>query len=141
MSRIELARELRRQIDANLAATRKLVRVDEIPEDELKEMIDLYPSYETDKNYAVGDVFKYDGRLYKVIQAHTSQEGWRPDATPALYLNLVPSSVIPLWVRPTGGHDAYNIGDKVIFEGKVYESLIDANVWSPTEYPAGWREL
>lgn len=45
------------------------------------------------------------------------------------------------WVQPAGAHDAYNIGDKVIFEGHLWESLINANVWSPTGYPAGWRDL
>lgn len=44
----------------------------------------------------------------------------------------------PAWVRPTGAHDAYNEGDRVLFEGEVYTSLIDANTWSPSEYPAGW---
>lgn len=46
------------------------------------------------------------------------------------------------WVQPTGSHDAYMRGDRVIFvDGNVYESLIDANVWSPEVYPAGWRKL
>lgn len=42
------------------------------------------------------------------------------------------------FVQPTGAHDAYNIGDRVTFEGQVYESTIDANVYSPSAYPAGW---
>lgn len=25
--------------------------------------------------------------------------------------------------------------------GKCYESTINANVWSPTAYPAGWKEI
>ena len=45
----------------------------------------------------------------------------------------------PEWVQPTGAHDAYRKGDLVTFEGRVYESLIDANVHSPAAYPAGWR--
>ena len=32
-------------------------------------------------------------------------------------------------------------GDKVRFEGKVYQSLIDNNVWSPAAYPQGWEEV
>lgn len=36
-------------------------------------------------------------------------------------------------------HDAYNTGDRMTFEGAVYESLIDANVHSPAAYPAGWQ--
>ncbi|MFA7115570.1 MAG: carbohydrate-binding protein [Candidatus Omnitrophota bacterium] len=44
-------------------------------------------------------------------------------------------------MQPTGAHDAYQKGDRVLFEGKTYESLIDANVWSPTSYPQGWKEI
>ena len=47
----------------------------------------------------------------------------------------------PDWVQPTGAHDAYSTGDRVAFGGNVYESLIDANTWSPTDYPAGWRKV
>ena len=42
------------------------------------------------------------------------------------------------FVQPTGAHDAYKVGDKVTFNGKVYQSNISANVYSPTAYPAGW---
>lgn len=43
------------------------------------------------------------------------------------------------WKQPTGAHDAYKSGDKVIYGGKVYKSLIDSNVWSPDVYPNGWE--
>lgn len=45
----------------------------------------------------------------------------------------------PDWIQPTGAGDAYNIGDKVTFETNHYICLINANVWSPTTYPAGWQ--
>ena len=51
------------------------------------------------------------------------------------------TETIPDFVQPTGAHDAYKKGDKVKFEGKVYESLIDANTYSPSAYPAGWKEI
>ena len=44
-------------------------------------------------------------------------------------------------MRPSGAHDAYNLGDRVRYNGKVYESVIDGNVWSPDVYPAGWTEV
>lgn len=47
----------------------------------------------------------------------------------------------PEWTQPLGAHDAYKIGDRVTFNGKVYESVIAANVWSPAVYPAGWKEV
>lgn len=46
----------------------------------------------------------------------------------------------PAWVQPTGGHDAYQAGDLVTYAGHVWRSLIDGNVWSPTDYPAGWSQ-
>ena len=141
LSRLEKAIEFRRRIDANVQATRKLIRVDELEEDELLGMIDLYESYEIGKSYQADDTFKYEGKLYKVIQEHTSQENWIPSELPALYLNLMPNNVIPEWVQPTGGHDSYKNGDKVIFNDKVYESIIDNNTWSPTDYPQGWKDL
>ena len=139
MNRLEKAREFRKRIDANLQATRKLIRVDELDEEELLGMINLYDNYQVGKSYRVDDIFKYEGKLYKVIQDHTSQEDWLPSELPALYLNMMPENVIPEWVQPTGVHDAYSIGDKVIFEGEVYESIIDGNTWSPTDYPQGWK--
>ena len=50
-----------------------------------------------------------------------------------------PPNEYPEWAQPTGAHDAYNIGDKVTFEGKRYTSKINGNTWSPTAYPAGWQ--
>jgi hypothetical protein len=52
-----------------------------------------------------------------------------------------PSEDVPNWVQPTGAHDAYQKGDKVRYNGNVYESLVDGNVWSPDAYPAGWQKL
>lgn len=53
-----------------------------------------------------------------------------PEPTPEKY---------PDFVQPAGGHDAYNTGDRVTYNGKVYESTIDANVWAPDAYPQGWQ--
>ena len=43
------------------------------------------------------------------------------------------------WNQPTGAHDAYNTGDIVNYNGTLYKSLIDGNVWAPDAYPAGWE--
>ena len=49
------------------------------------------------------------------------------------------SDTPPEYVQPTGGHDVYNSGDLVTFEGAVYKCVIDNCVWSPTDYPQGWE--
>ena len=164
----------------------------------------------------VGDRRYYAPRLYKVVQAHTTQADWTPDVTPALWavlgdpgeagtiddpitaargmeyeyglyyfdpedgktylcerigeaeggkiiLQYLPHELIgqyfsaaesgeteepaepdtgdtyPEWVQPTGGHDAYNTGDIVMYNGTAYRSLIDGNVWAPDAYPQGWE--
>lgn len=47
----------------------------------------------------------------------------------------------PEFVQPTGAHDAYQIGDRVLYNGKVYESTIANNAYSPDAYPQGWKLL
>ena len=141
--RLEKAREFNRKIVAGekvgTIATADLIRQDAISIEDMKELVALYPDFVIGKAYAVGDLVEYNNELYEVIQAHTSQADWTPDIVPALFKSKTVVAVIPEFVQPTGGHDAYNIGDKVIFEGQTYESLINANVYSPTAYPQGWQ--
>ena len=99
----------------------------------------IYPVWEIGTAYATNDRRRYGANLYKCVQAHTSQADWTPDATPALWVK-VSVEEWPEFVQPTGAHDAYNTGDKVTYNGKRYISLIDANVYSPDAYPAGWEE-
>lgn len=103
------------------------------------ESVELFPAWAAGVAYAAEERVQYQGTLYRVVQAHTSQADWTPDKTPALF-TVVSLDEWPEWVQPTGAHDAYKKGDKVTFEGKHYVSLIDGNVYSPAVYPAGWEE-
>ena len=47
----------------------------------------------------------------------------------------------PEFVQPQGSHDAYNIGDKVTYNGKKYICQINGCVWAPDVYPQGWQEV
>lgn len=98
----------------------------------------IYPVWEIGKAYAVNDRRRYGDFLYKCVQAHTSQADWTPDVVPALWVKIS-TEEWPEWVQPTGAHDAYNTGDKVTYNGNRYVSRIDANVYSPEAYPAGWE--
>lgn len=51
-------------------------------------MREFYPEWAESQSYAVGHKLLYGGRLYKVIQAHTSQADWTPDAVPALFTRI-----------------------------------------------------
>lgn len=87
----------------------------------------------------------FGGKTYECLQPHQTQVDYTPEATlNVLWKEVVIIGDIPVWTQPTGAHDAYNIGDSVHFptiSDPVYESVIDANVWSPTEYPTGWKKL
>ena len=178
----------------------------------------LFTPWKPGEAVEVGDRRYYAPRLYKAVQAHTTQADWTPDVTPALWavlgdpgeagtiddpitaargmeyeyglyyldtedgktylcerigeaeggkiiLQYLPHELIgqyfsaaesgeteepaepdtgdtyPAWVQPTGAHDAYNTGDRVTYNGRVYESTMDGNVWSPDAYPQGWEDL
>ena len=98
--------------------------------------VELFPAWVVGKAYAVNDRAQYNGTLYKCIQAHTSQSDWMPSATPALW-KTVSVDEYPEWVQPAGAHDAYNIGDKVTYNGQHYVCTSNANVYAPDVY--GWQ--
>lgn len=93
------------------------------------------------KEYKVGDRVTYNDVLYKVLQAHTSQSTWNPVDAPSLFAKVLTSEDEVLDWEQTDSTNPYMKGDKVKFNGKTYESLIDNNVWSPAGYPAGWKEI
>lgn len=100
----------------------------------------IYPKWEAGLVVKAGDLYRHNDKLYEVNggQGHTTQADWTPDTTPALRTSKMPEGVTPEFVQPTGSHDAYMTGDKVLFEGTVYTSTIDNNTWSPEDYPQGW---
>lgn len=115
-----------------------------LPDDQAMEVADLYPEWVAMKTYAVDEIVKYgvnaDGetQLYKVIQAHTSQEDWKPDVTASLYKAIgFTDDGVSIWTQPLGSHDAYAKGDVVSFEDQLWISTVDGNVWQPGVY--GWE--
>lgn len=115
--------------------------------DLMLEIPSVYPAYAVGKAYKTKDVFSYginavgDPQLYQVLQDHTSAAEWTPDTAVSLYKAIgVTETGYPVWVQPLGATDAYNTGDIVSYNGALYISTIDGNVWAPDVYPAGWKE-
>lgn len=128
----ELARKLRAFIE--------LMSTNATDEEALDNIL-AFPKWEVGREYVQGDRIRYEDVLYKVLQNHTSQADWAPDTAVSLYVR-VSIEEWPEWVQPTGAHDAYNTGDKVSHNEKHWESLIDANVYEPTEsVPTLWKEI
>ena len=142
MNKFQLAEQFRKAIQ---------IYAQTLTDEQAMEVAGVYPAWATDTTYSVNDKVIYgknevgDPQLYRCVQAHRSQEDWKPDITVSLWtaIGLAPDQV-PIWSRPTGAHDAYNIGDKVHYpeaDSPIYESLMNSNVYSPDEYPQGWKQL
>ena len=136
MNRMQAAEQLRKALQM-FAAT--------LTDEQAMEVVAVYDLWQIGRPYAVGDFLTYgvnsvgDPQLYKVVQAHTSQSDWTPDFTHSLYVAIgLDADGCPVWSQPAGAHDAYNTGDVVNYNGTLYQSLIDGNVYSPEAYPAGW---
>lgn len=140
-NKVQMALELRKALQLFLSTMD--------PETQAEDMMavaSVFPKYQIGKVYKVKEVFAYgenavgDPQLYQVLQAHTSAEEWTPDAVASLYKKIgVTEGGYPEWVQPLGASDAYNTGDVVSYNGVLYKSTIDANVYSPEVYAAGWE--
>ena len=102
--------------------------------------VELFPLWVTDKAYAVDERIRYGEKLYRCVQAHTSQANWIPPDTPALWTEVAKPGEIPVWKQPTGVQDSYMSGDKVHYPAKedpVYICTVDYNIYAPDVY--GWE--
>lgn len=92
--------------------------------------------------FKTGDI-RTDGKTpYECMQDHDSTKNpdwdisvrtlWKP------YHSKAKEWALP-FIHPTGAYDTYNTGEFMVYtDGKVYESLIDGNAYSPEEYAKGW---
>lgn len=109
-----------------------------------RQPLDQYDSYKLVNAFTgAADACIYNGKTWRT---KVDNNVWEPAAgqlwdeiDAAGNIVVPPANEYPQWVQPTGGHDAYKVGDKVTFNGQRYTSKINGNVWSPTGYPAGWQ--
>lgn len=113
-----------------------------LPDENAVDAVTLFQKWRPGEYYAADYRLQWKEKLYRVVQPHTSQEGWEPDITPALFTEIAKPGEIPVWRQPTGAQDAYMAGDKVHYPGEndpVWISDVDNNVWAPGVY--GWSEV
>ena len=77
--------------------------------------VELFPVWQGEKAYAADERIRYVGKLYRCVQAHTSQADWTPDAVPAIYEVIPNANEDGTQEKPI----AYTIGMRV-FEGLYY---------------------
>lgn len=136
MNKLQIAEQLRKALNWFAQS---------LNEEQAMEICGVYDAWKPDTAYVTGEYITYgensvgDAQLYKVVQAHTSQADWTPDVTTSLYTPIgLTDDGYPVWAQPTGAHDAYNKGDIVDYNGVLYISLINGNVYAPDAYSVGW---
>lgn len=122
---------------------RKLLekQTESMTDDEIINYPAFVEKWKAGTNYAVDKRVEYNGVIYKVLQAHTSQADWLPTAAPSLFSEVLPGqggTDIGEWEQPDSTNP-YQNGDKVTHNGKTWESTADNNVWEPGVY--GWAEV
>ena len=120
-----------------------IVKLRESVNDELALSVPmLYPAWREGVEYSVGYRVLYSEVLYKVLTAHTSQETWTPDVSPSLFTKvlIVDENIVPEWEQPDSTNP-YMKGDTVTHNGNTWVSLVDNNVWEPTDaVPTLWEK-
>lgn len=103
------------------------------------------PVWENGVSYEMNQKVSYNEEIYvslvtNNITVPTDSSSWQLFSSENILTPEEETDNIPEWAQPDAT-SAYSIGDKIIFNGVIYESLIDGNVWSPEAYPAGWATV
>lgn len=103
----------------------------------------IYPTWSADTAYATGDRVRSTEKLWKCLQGHTSQEGWEPEATPAMWVEIAKAGEyreIKDGMLPT---EAFALDEIGWYKTKdnLYKSLIANNNYTPDTYAAGWEKV
>ena len=115
--------------DKALAFIEAFTKIREIVSDDIaKENIGLYPEWKSNKELNSEDRVRYNNKLYKVITAHTTQEDWTPNVTPALFepLDVVNEGTLENPIVAVTGMTYYK--DKYYFDetdSKIYLCIRD----------------
>lgn len=121
---------------------RKLLegQTESMSDEKILEYPDYVEKWKSGVNYDAGKRLAHNGTIYKVLQDHTSQDDWTPDAASSLFAKvLIPDpDTIPEWEQPDS-MNTYRKGDKVTHNGKIWVSDVDNNSWEPGVY--GWSEV
>lgn len=115
-------------------------------------MPQIFDEWDPNSNFYVGKdnataekpaaIVRRNDKLYRCLQSHTSQENWKPETSPSLWVEIAdPDLEWPEWKQPTDATNAYAEGAKVTYNGKHYISKINGNTTVPGSDPRWWDEV
>ena len=125
------------QIDPYMEVIDEITSI--LSDDQAVTVLQAFKEWTSNMAYNVGDRRRYDDKLYKCLQPHTSQADQTPDVAVSLWARIIasedPDNPLP-WEQPDSTNP-YMKGDRVTHNGHTWESDYDNNVWEPGIY--GWH--
>ena len=89
-------------------------------------MLAFYPKWASDTDYTAGHKVQRSGRLWRCLQAHTSQAGWEPENAASLWTEICETHSGTLEDPiPYSGNMALESGKYYSQDGKVYRCTRD----------------
>ena len=105
----------------------------------------LFDAWEAGKDYKKGDRVERLGKLWKALQPHKSIDDWAPgeEGVEALWVEIAAPGEYREIKEGMLSTEAFAIGEIGWYktEDNLYRSMIDANVWTPDEFPTGWEKI
>ena len=133
MSYIEQARKLRPIIEKAMAETDDLTA---------SSAVELSPVMKYDgRLIKSGTCINYGGVLKRAAVDLWDTEANNPDNAPALWEDIAYRDGIRIIPETISASAAFALGERGWWQEKLYESKINANVYTPEQYPAGWEEV
>ena len=115
----------------------------DLEDKQASEVVSLYP----EMTYGgalikAGTRSNHNGILYKAAVDLWDTEGNNPENAPTLWEEIAYREGVRIIPEVITAATAFALGELGYFEadGKVYKSLMDANVYTPAAYPQGWEE-
>lgn len=109
---------------------------------EASSVVELYPTMKFDGSLIkAGARIRWDGQIKRAAVDLWDREENSPDAAPTLWSSINYRDGIRIIPAVVTAELAFAKGELGWWAGTVYESLLDANVWTPEAHPEGWNAV
>lgn len=101
----------------------------------------LHNRWHVTRECKINEIYLYKGELYRCRQTHNPQPDWKPDLAPALFSKLMFRDGIRIIPEVITTGDMFAKDELGWWGDTLKKSKLDANVWTPEQYPDGWEDV
>lgn len=104
------------------------------------EAIELAPSMKLDGSLIkAGTRINWNGTLKRSMIDLWDSEQYTPTAAPSLWEDVLYRDGIRIIPETITSGAAFSLGELGWWKDKLYESLLEVNIWTPEQHSAGWK--